>query len=52
MTKNKVGRPKAKDTRVQLKVPSSFHAKVMAAANEHKIDATVMLEKSEVVYVG
>jgi len=41
---------KANEPRVRMLIPVSFHAKVMSASQERKMNATVFLEKATVIY--
>lgn len=41
---------KANEPRVLIRVPMSFRKKVMDKAKEQQIDATLMLERSTIVY--
>jgi hypothetical protein len=43
---------KANEGRTQLRVPLSFRDKVMAAAKKYGMDATVFMEKADVIYNG
>jgi hypothetical protein len=43
---------KANEERRLMKVPVSFHARVMAAAKKAGMDATVFMEKADVIYNG